>query len=190
MKLQLLTFSLLAGASHAFVPIAAPTTVSSLTTSTSLAASRRKMMEQAAGSLLAGAVILTGSPAASNAEARPMYLTEPTDEFKANEEKAMVFKRAQLAQKKKFLDSLEKLATEKDDEEALAEDLRVLRRLIIETEGLPVGIKKDDFYKQIRTKKAKGYWPTKVEIEYQGLKNEIIFQQSPDSVNKSEGSPY
>ena len=78
----------------------------------------------------------------------------------------MAFKRAQLAQKKKFLDVLEKLTNEKDDEEALEADLVALRKLVIETEGLPTGIKKEDFYKQIRTKKAKGYWPTKVEIAY------------------------
>jgi len=29
---------------------------------------------------------------------------------------------------------------------------------------LPIGIKKDELFKQIRTKKARGYWPTKVEI--------------------------
>ena len=164
MKLQLLTLSLLAGASQAFAPIATPT-ATALSTSTILAASRRDMLEQAAGSLLAGAIILTGAPASSLAEApRPMYLSEPTEEFKANEEKAMAFKRVQLAQKKKFLDALDKLTNEKNDEAALEEDLIALRRLLVETEGLPTGIKKEDFYKQIRTKKAKGFWPTKVEI--------------------------
>ena len=125
------------------------------------------MMEQ--GALLAGAAILTavvGTPTASSAEGLPMYLSEPTADFKASEEKAMAFKRKELAQKKKFVEAIEKLQNEKDDEAALEEDILALRRLVIETEGLPTGIKKDDFYKQIRSKKAKGYWPTKVEIAY------------------------
>jgi len=95
-----------------------------------------------------------------------MYLSEPTEEFKANEEKAMAFKRQQLAQKKKFEQILDQLMNEKNDEDALEADLMQLRKLVIETEGLPVGIKKDDFFKQVRTKKARGYWPTKVEIAY------------------------
>ena len=71
---------------------------------------------------------------------------------------------AQIAQKKKFVDALDKLMSEKEDEKAIEADLVLLRQLIIETQGLPQGIKKDDFYKQVRTKKARGYWPTSCEI--------------------------
>ena len=165
MKLQLLTLALLACTSSAFVPISAPTT----TVTTSLQASsnnnsRRDVLEQAVGVLATGAMSLVVAPAMSLADARPMYLTEPTEEFKANEAKAAEFRRLQLVQKKKFLDVLDKLTNEKDDEAALEEDLITLRKLVVETQGLPAGIKKEDFYKQIRTKKARGFWPTKVEI--------------------------
>lgn len=137
---------------------------SSSTTTSLQATNRRDMLERAAGMLVGSAAVLIGSPTASLAEPRPMYLTEPTEEFKANEAKAAEFKRQQLAQKKKFLDLLEKLTNEKDDEAALEAELIGLRKLVVETEGLPIGIKKDELFKQIRTKKARGYWPTKVEI--------------------------
>lgn len=163
MKLQLLTLSLLAGASDAFAPIGTPATAST-TTTTSLEASRRDMMEQTAALLTGAAILTVATP--SFAEGLPMYLSEPTADFKASEEKAMAFKRKELAQKKKFAEAIEKLQNEKDDEAALEEDIVALRRLVIECEGLPTGIKKDDFYKQIRSKKAKGFWPTKVEIAY------------------------
>ncbi|CAB9508538.1 expressed unknown protein [Seminavis robusta] len=166
-----------------FVVPTEPSIVST-STSTALEAHSRRQW------LAVGAAAVFLPLASANAEPRPMYLTEPTDEFKANEAKAAEFRRVQLAQKKKFIDAVDKLLSEGENEEALAGDLKALRVLVIETEGLPIGIKKDDLYKQIRSKKAKGYWPTSVEIAYQSLKNEILFQQSPDSENKSEGSPY
>jgi len=161
MKLTLLALPLLASSASAFVPAAG--TSSSSTTSLQ-ATNRRDMLERAAGLLAGSAVVLVGGPTASFADSRPMYLTEPTEEFKANEAKAAEFRRQQLAQKKKFLDLLEKLTNEKDDEDALEAELIGLRKLVVETEGLPIGIKKDELFKQIRTKKARGYWPTKVEI--------------------------
>ena len=159
MKLSLLSLALFASAANAFAPVTTTTTTS---TTQLQATSRRELLEQAVGFSFAA---LIASPAAALADARPMYLTEPTDEFKANEAKAMEFKRLQLAQKKKFLEALDKLLNEKDDEAALEADLNALRGLIVETTGLPLGIKKDDLYKQIRSKKAKGYWPTKAEIQ-------------------------
>lgn len=156
MRIALLILAVFASDASAFVPISAPATAA---TTSQLDASRRELLEQTAA-----LAVLVGSPAAALAEPRPMYLTEPTDEFKANEAKAMEFKRQQLAQKKKFLEALDKLLNEKDDEAALESDLVDLRSLIVESTGLPLGIKKDDLYKQIRTKKAKGYWPTKAEI--------------------------
>ena len=51
---------------------------------------------------------------------------------------------------------------------------------MISTEGLPLGIKKEELVKIIRAKKAKGFWPTNVEIAYQDLNSQIAFQQSPN----------
>lgn len=76
----------------------------------------------------------------------------------------MAFKREQLALKKEFVAALETLLNEVDDEEKLEADLRVLQGLTAKGGGLPLGIKKEDLYKQIRSKKAKGFWPTNVEI--------------------------
>jgi 5'-deoxynucleotidase YfbR-like HD superfamily hydrolase len=118
-----------------------------------------------------------------------MYLTEPTDEFKANEAKAMEFKRQQLQIKKEFSTVLEKLLAEPNDEGALVSDLKALKALIAKTGGLPLGIKKDELYKVIRSKKAKGFWPTNVEIAYQSLQQEISYQQNPN-LEKDVGNPY
>jgi hypothetical protein len=149
-----MTLALVASTANAFVPVSI-----NPQSTTQLQASRRAILEQAAG-----LAILIGSPAVALADSRPMYLTEPTEEFKANEAKAAEFKRQQLALKKKFLEALDKLLNEKDDEEALETDLNALRLLIVEGTGLPLGIKKDDLFKQIRTKKSRGYWPTRAEI--------------------------
>jgi hypothetical protein len=159
MKFQTLTLALLAASASGFAPVSTSSSRKAATT-TSLDASRRQMLEGLLG-IAAGTVL---SPIAANAESRPMYLTDPTEEFKANEAKAAEFKRVQLVQKKKFADAIDKVLNEKDDEAALESDMKALRVLVIETQGLPVGIKKDDLYKQIRSKKAKGYWPTSAEI--------------------------
>lgn len=146
-------------------------------TSTSLSASRRDVMFQAS---VAAAATLFGASSPAFAEARPTYLTEPTDEFKASEEKRMEFKRAQLQLKVKLQAALDKLSTEENDEAKLVDDVEAIRDLIIEIGGMPLGIKKDDLVKQVRAKKAKGFWPTKAEYSYQGLINEIAYQQSPN----------
>jgi hypothetical protein len=41
---------------------------------------------------------------------------------------------------------------------------------------------------QTSSKKAKGFWPTPVEYEYQGLIREIAFQQSPNK-DKDDQNP-
>jgi hypothetical protein len=118
-----------------------------------------------------------------------MYLTEPTDEFKASEAKAMEFKRQQLAIKKEFATVLDKFLAEPNDGVALENDLKTLKALVAKTGGLPLGIKKDELYKIIRSKKAKGFWPTPVEIAYQSLIQEISYQQSPN-LDKEMGNPF
>lgn len=135
--------------------------------------SRRQMMGGvgSSGGLVAFLVVAMAAglpPPSSAAQATDelMWLTEPTDEFKENEIKAMEFRKAQLEIKKKFVSVLDELATEKNDEVALRTHVEDLQRLVIKTQGLPLGIKKQDLFKQIRAKKAKGYWPTSVEVAY------------------------
>lgn len=161
MKFYLLAVTLLASATNAFIL----TSNTESTTCLAATSSRREALQKAAGLVAAGggAAFVLGLEVAK-AEPRPMYLTEPTAEFKANEQKAAEFKREQLTQKKKFNELLDKLTNEPDDADALENDLINLRRLVVETRGLPAGIKKEDMYKIIRTKKAGGFWPTKVEI--------------------------
>lgn len=137
----------------AFAPISTQT----LTSNTMLEASRREWISSAA------TVVALGIPQISSAAPRPTYLVEPTEEFKANEAKAMEFKRQQLLIKKEFVTVLDRLVAEPNDEEALVNDLTELKFLVAKTGGLPLGIKKEELYKMIRTKKAKGFWPTAVE---------------------------
>lgn len=156
------------GETLAFVPASTPArtsnnnNVKSKTTTMTLSATRRESMETAAALLLGGMVF--GPTVKASAEPRPVYLTEPTDEFKQNEAKAMEFKRQQLLIKKEFVAVLDRLVAEPNDEELLVKDLNELQLLIKKTQGLPLGIKKDELFKIIRTKKAKGFWPTSVEI--------------------------
>ncbi|KAI2505629.1 hypothetical protein MHU86_8777 [Fragilaria crotonensis] len=98
-------------------------------------------------------------PAAQQASAAPreVWLTEPTEEFKANEAKAMDFKRSQLAIKADFNKVLERFTTDSKTEEQLVADLADLRLLVKKTGGLPLGVKKDELVKIIRRKKASGF---------------------------------
>ena len=156
----------------------------------SLSAQRRDVLEAAFASTIGMAsVFVTLRPDGAAAEPRPMYLSEPTEEFKANEAKAMEFKRAQLARKKEFNVVLDKFLAESNDEAAIVKDLNEMQGLVARGGGLPLGIKKDELFKVIRSKKAKGYWPTKCEIAYQSLQGEIRFQQSPN-LDKEMGNPF
>ena len=119
-------------------------------------------------------------PAFAKREPLPEYLTEPTEEFKESERQRDEFRRKQLVIKRKFNTVLDRLTFESKTEEDLVNDLKELRYLVIETEGLPLGIKKEEMIKIIRAKKAKGFWPTNVEIAYQKLTGEIAYQQSPN----------
>jgi hypothetical protein len=120
------------------------------------------VVDLATGTLI-GFLSLAGAPRLASAE-RPAYLTDPTAEFKDNEAKSAEFKRGQLALKKEFVDLLDKFAKDPNKEDVLEKDLRSFQGLVEKARGLPLGIKKEDFYKQIRTKKAAGYWPTSVEV--------------------------
>ena len=122
--------------------------------------SRRQVLQQSVA--LIG--ILTTSTQPALAEPRPTYLTEPTEEFKENERKAMEFRRQQLEIKQKFTKILDKLNNESKTEVELEGDLKELRALVTQTGGLPNGLKKEDIFKQVRAKKSKGFWPTNVEI--------------------------
>jgi hypothetical protein len=152
-----------------------PSCMNRLTSTTALQAeaSRRTMLTNS----LAGLVTL----APSCAFALETYLTEPTDEFKESERQRMEFRKKQLLIKSEFVKVLAHLTTEASSEDELITDLKTLRELVIQTGGLPLGIKKEDMYKVIRGRKAKGSWPTDVEIAYQKLKAEVAYQQSPNT---------
>ena len=111
---------------------------------------------------------------------RPTYLTEPTDEFKENESKAMEFKRAQLQRKQQFNAILQKLQTDPNDAAVLAADLQQLTDMVSAGGGLPLGVSKEDVVKQVRRRKAQKFWPTTVEVAYQDLMDQVRFQQSPN----------
>lgn len=126
-------------------------------------------------------VSVAGMPTmASAAAARPEYLSEPTDDFKESERQRMEFKAAQLKEKKEFTTVLDHLTNESKTEEDLVTDLKQLRNCVKKFGGMPLGIKKEDMVKIIRRKKALGFWPTPVEIAYQDLFREVLFQQSPN----------
>ena len=129
----------------------------------------------------------SSGPQSYTPSGRPTYLTEPTEEFKQNEAKAMEFRKREIQRKKAFLDLLDKLDTDPNDQDLLARDLDGLRVSVRTYGGLPLGITKDDLVKRIRRRKAKRYWPVQVEIAYQDLLQEIRLQQSPN--NKDEENP-
>lgn len=117
---------------------------------------------------------------------RPTYLVDPTEDFKANEAKAMAFRRSQLEQKKSFLAVLEKFENDPNDESLLSTGLDNMRKLVRAQNGLPLGVTKEDLVKRIRRRKAKRYWTTGIEIAYQDLLDEIRYQQSPNTEKDAE----
>mmetsp|Transcript_23125 Transcript_23125/g.33839 ORF Transcript_23125/g.33839 Transcript_23125/m.33839 type:complete len:189 (-) Transcript_23125:237-803(-) len=179
MKLQIAALMSLMGTSMAFTSTPSFATQSS---STSLEATRRESLSSIFTTSAATLATLTtlSTPAFAAREPRPEYLTEPTEAFKESERQRDEFRRNQLLLKKKFTSLLDRLTFESTTEAELVTDLDQLRALVIETGGLPLGIKKDEMVKIIRAKKAKGFWPTNVEISYQGLTREIAYQQSPN----------
>ncbi len=181
MKLQIATLVSLIGASAAFT-----TSVRSSASPTELSAISRR--DSFATIFSTGLTLATAAPAFARGEPRPEYLTEPTDEFKESERQRDEFRRKQLKLKKEFTNVLDRFTFESKTEEQFVEDLKDLQQLVIITEGLPLGIKKDDLVKIIRAKKAKGYWPTPVEYQYQALIREIAYQQSPNK-DKDVGNP-
>jgi hypothetical protein len=114
---------------------------------------------------------------------RPTFLVEPTDDFKANEAKATIFKRQQLQAKQAFAAVQERITTDPNDEAALEADLDEMRRQVKKAGGLPAGILKDDVIRSVRRRKSKKpkFWPVKCEIAYQDLMDEIRKQQSPNT---------
>jgi len=130
---------------------------------------------------LAG-IVASSSPTPANAAGyENEWLSEPTEEFLKNEAKAAEFKREQLKIKFSLQKILDRLVKESKTEEELVKDLYDISDLIGEFGGLPLGIKKEDVYKQVRSKKSKGFWPTNVEVAYQDLIIEIAKTQSTSS---------
>jgi hypothetical protein len=97
---------------------------------------------------------------------RPTWLTEPTEEFKESEQKAMEFKRNNLIISKKFQSLLDIIAAAPNNEVILLDTLDSLRRLVKSNGGLPIGITKDEIIKTCRRRKSKKFWPTQVEVAY------------------------
>lgn len=157
---SVLVVLLAAAPASAFAPPPAAPTASrtALSAVRSDPASSRRDALAALGT--AAAVLAT--PLASSA--LETYLTEPTEEFKESERQRMEFRKKQLVLKGEFVKVLARLTSESSTEEALVADLKELRSLVTQTGGLPLGIKKEEMYKVIRSKKAKGFWPTNVEI--------------------------
>lgn len=118
-----------------------------------------------------------------NTGGRPTFLVEPTDDFKANEAKASIFKRQQLQAKQAFATVQERITTDPNDENIIAEDLDEMRRQVKKAGGLPAGILKDDVIRTVRRRKSKKpkFWPVNCEIAYQDLMDEIRKQQSPNT---------
>mmetsp|Transcript_37089 Transcript_37089/g.66815 ORF Transcript_37089/g.66815 Transcript_37089/m.66815 type:complete len:183 (-) Transcript_37089:396-944(-) len=158
----------------AFVPSPAGNVNTALSATNAEPTSRRTMLATLTSALATTALVLPAS-------AIDTYLTEPTEEFKESERQRMVFRKKQLELKGGFVKVLARLTGESETEDELIKDLVELRALVTETGGLPLGIKKEDMFKVVRSKKAKGFWPTNVEIAYQSLKSEVRYQQSPNT---------
>lgn len=187
MKLQIVTVALLS-TSCVVNAFTSSTSLTELTTTTCLTMSnddqnsidRRGAISQFLSGITLATTAASVRPAFARREPLPEYLTEPTDEFKESERQRDEFRRQQLVKKRQFTTVLDRLTFESKTEEEIIKDLKELRFLVIETEGLPLGIKRDELIKIIRAKKAKGFWPTNVEIAYQKLTSEIAYQQSPN----------
>jgi hypothetical protein len=145
---------------NAFQSTTTTTSLSAVSSDDSSNTSRRSMLTTTLATVTTAA--LTTTP--QIASAFETYLTEPTDEFKESERQRMEFRKKQLQFKAAFVEVLARLTGESKTEEELITDLKELKSLVTATGGLPLGIKKEDMYKVIRSKKAKGFWPTDVEI--------------------------
>eukprot|EP00554_Chaetoceros_debilis_P009075 CAMPEP_0194100358 /NCGR_PEP_ID=MMETSP0150-20130528/1240_1 /TAXON_ID=122233 /ORGANISM="Chaetoceros debilis, Strain MM31A-1" /LENGTH=188 /DNA_ID=CAMNT_0038786709 /DNA_START=78 /DNA_END=644 /DNA_ORIENTATION=+ len=187
MKLQIVTITAILGSASAFTLSstgASSTGLAAVNNGENFECSRRDSLAALFTTTL---TLATAAPAFAR-EARPEYLTEPTDAFKESEKQRDEFRRKQLRLKKEFTTVLDRFTFESKTTDAFVEDLKDLKTLVQITEGLPLGIKKDDLVKIIRAKKAKGLWPTDVEYAYQSLIREIAYQQSPNK-DKDIGNP-
>ncbi len=110
-----------------------------------------------------GSVFLMGGQAASAKPPPQTYLTEPTDEFKESERQRMEFRQKQFKLKGEMQAVLDRIVIEDNNPEALKKDLEALQDVVVKIGGMPLGIKKDDLVKQVRSRKAKGPWPTECE---------------------------
>lgn len=179
----ILLASSLIGSSSAFTSSTPQSTILSKTALSAQNTNRREILQKLTQTVAftTASTLFTNIPTAqARREPLPEYLTEPTEAFKESERQRDEFRRAQLVAKRKFNDVLDRLTFESKTEEELRDDLQDLKQLVIETEGLPLGVKKEELVKIIRAKKAKGFWPTSVEYAYQALTREIAYQQSPN----------
>lgn len=138
------------------------------------ASSRREWIQTSLGVVGSSTLVVLASAQAASADPRQVWLTEPTEDFKANEAKAMEFKRGQLAIKAEFNKVLERFTSDSKTEDQLVTDLSDLRMLVKKTGGLPLGVKKEELVKIIRRKKAAGFWPVPVEYAYVPMNSSLL----------------
>eukprot|EP00566_Odontella_aurita_P022127 CAMPEP_0113570916 /NCGR_PEP_ID=MMETSP0015_2-20120614/25261_1 /TAXON_ID=2838 /ORGANISM="Odontella" /LENGTH=228 /DNA_ID=CAMNT_0000473803 /DNA_START=56 /DNA_END=743 /DNA_ORIENTATION=- /assembly_acc=CAM_ASM_000160 len=161
-------------------------TTGDVSLSATAAGGDRRAFLGSAAAAFATAAFAGISPASAAYE--QTWLTEPTEEFKENEARAAEFKKKEIMAKKEFNAAIDNIVNVAQTEEELVKGIDELTRLVAQFGGLPTGLSKEDMYKKIRSKKAKGFWPTAVEYSYQELKLEVIFQQSPNQ-DKELGRP-
>lgn len=120
------------------------------------------------------------------------YLTEPTSEFKLEENKVLEYQ-AVRSQIRKQWDTILSSLMSRDRAEDIEADLQALTKLLRDLQDIPIGVKKTDLVKTIRGKKfdptstkrkkaVMSYWTTPVEMAYQDLIRIWDKNASPDAV--------
>jgi len=122
----------------------------------------------------------------SKANAIKAYLTEPTKEFKDEEQKVIDFNTSQSVIRQRWDAVLEKFSST-ESSELLEGYLNDLTQFLQVNGDIPVGVKKAALVKTCRKKKfisgrkIQNYWTTKVVIAYQRLIQEFNRKVSPDN---------
>jgi pyruvate/2-oxoglutarate dehydrogenase complex dihydrolipoamide acyltransferase (E2) component len=145
----------------AFAPALATRTSTRLAAAVENGNSRRELLSVAFTAAAAAAVTVP-----SAAWAREEYLSEPTEEFKESERQRMEFRKAQIIVKQKMTATFAQLTTVSKTEDEIVADLKELRGQVQQIGGMPLGIKKDDLVKTVRSVKGRGFWPTGCEYAY------------------------
>jgi len=130
----------------------------------------------------------------ANSNASPLskgYLTEPTDEFKREQELTAGLKKKEAEVKSGWEALVAKFQASETPEEILAA-IKGMREYLVKIDNIPPGFKKLPMVKMCRLKKfsdkkqrrTQPNWTTPVEIEYQAFIKEVNGQLSPDKPTK------